>query len=130
MKDFSDPTFTPLRDDQQKFKQYTAPPIQVKKNPNDPDFTDIDEGVIALCQRNGMARGCLNLYLEGRNDWRTTLEVMVVLLGRELLVNQIILSECRNEYVEVSNQLEKKSEVLMLGEEEKEHDQLMDSLAK
>lgn len=102
-KDFKDPTFTPLRNETGGFKKVEEPAVQTKKDDRDPDWDKINPDIIALAQRNGMARSALNLYFEGSLTWMEALETMVTALGRELLVNQKILVEVRSDYVDLFN---------------------------
>ena len=102
-KAYKDPTFTPLRNESGGFTKFDSPRQQVKKDEADPDWDHINPDIIGLAQRNGMARGSLNLYLEGQLTWMQALETMVTALGKELLVNQKILVEVRNDYVEIFN---------------------------
>lgn len=102
-KPYIDPTFTPLRDEKGGFQKVQEPPAQKKLDPSDPDWDKINPDIIALAQRNGMARSALNLYLEGELNWTHALETMVTALGRELLVNQKILVEVRHDYVDLFN---------------------------
>lgn len=104
-KDFQDPTFTPLREDNGSFRKVPEPPEQIKKDFRDPDWDKLNPDIIQLCQRNGMARGCLNLYLTGQLDWMEALESMVIILGKELLVNQSIQVETKDEYTRLWNQV-------------------------
>lgn len=46
-----------------------------------------------------MARQCLEQYLSGQFSWLHCLETMVVALGKELVRNQLICVEVRNEYI-------------------------------
>lgn len=100
-----DPTFTPLRNEKGGFTKVQEPPAQKKLDPSDPDWEKINPDIVALAQRNGMARSALNLYLEGQLNWMEALETMVTALGKELLVNQKILVEVRSDYVDMFNEL-------------------------
>lgn len=110
---FKDPTFTPLRTagkfqaatDAFSKNSSTTSTEQKKKDENDPDFFNLNPDIIALCSRNGMARGALECYLDGQLTWVETLETMVTALGRELLMNQKILVEARTEAVSLYNTL-------------------------
>lgn len=118
-REFKDPTFTPLRDEAGGFTKVPPPPTQVKINHFDPDWERINPDIIALCQRNGMARGCMTEYLVGHLTWLEALETMVVALGKELVANQIVLVDQRNEYLSVAKQLQSASvaQTLALDEE-------------
>lgn len=129
-QDFQDPTFTPHREDG-SFAKLPTPPTQTKKVETDPNWEDINPDIIRLCQRNGMARGCLNLYLEGKLSWLHCLETMVVALGKELVSNQDILVEQRNEYLDLVKAVEaaKPIELMEKSPEEKLHDKFFSDRA-
>lgn len=115
MKDFTDPTFTPLRENG-SFKSVPPPVQQTKEIPSDPDWAYINPDIIALCQRNGMARSCMEAYLTGQLSWLHCLETMVVALGKELVANQKIVVECRNEYLGVWHELQETKPKLPMDE--------------
>lgn len=112
-----DPTFTPLRGPDGSFVNIKAPYIQVKRDKSDPDHREINPEIIRLCQRNGMARSCLILFEKGEITWLQCLETMVVALGKELLANQAVLVDQRNDYLRVAKALKATADQLALPEE-------------
>lgn len=119
------PTFTPLREETGQFKAFLPPPQQKKKAQNDPKWDNINPEIIALCSRNGMARGCMELYLNGDLTWMECLEIMVIALGKELVLNQSILIDQRREVNELKKAVNRQpvltlptNSLLALGETE------------
>lgn len=113
--EFKDPTFTPLRENG-AFKSVPPPPEQRKLVESDPDWCDINPDIVALAQRNGMARQCMEQYLDGQLSWLHALETMVVALGKELVRNQLIHVETRNEYLGLWKEHEETKKALMAPE--------------
>jgi hypothetical protein len=130
-EDFQDPTFTPHREDG-SFAKLPPPPVQIKKVESDPNWEDINPDIIRLCQRNGMARGALNHYLSGGFSWLHCLETMVVALGKELVANQDILVEQRNEYMDLYKSVTEKKHLELMDKlpGEREHEEFFASSNK
>jgi hypothetical protein len=57
--------------------------IQQKKNPNDPDASDLNPEIVRIANRNGFLRGFISMYLHGQLTWQETLENMVVTMMKE-----------------------------------------------
>lgn len=64
---------------------------QHKKNPNDPDFDQLNPEIVELARTNGHIKGAMSLYLDGQVTWLEALETMVLLITKEFRAQQNIL---------------------------------------
>ena len=65
---------------------------QKKKNPNDPDYGQLNPDIIALAHTNGWVRQSIILYLEGHITWIEALETMVLSVHKEFKLQQKLLN--------------------------------------
>lgn len=64
---------------------------QIKKNPNDPDYDQLNTEIVQLARSNGNIRQPMELYLDGKLTWQEALETMVLLITKEFKAQQRIL---------------------------------------
>lgn len=70
---------------------------QIKKNPDDPDFQDLNPDLIRLAWNNGKLKQLIELYLQGDLTWLQTLETMVMSLIKENRKQSGLLSSALKE---------------------------------
>lgn len=66
---------------------------QLKKDPNDPDFDQINPTIIAIARHNGFTQQPIQLFLQGQLTWLETLELIVCSLGREFTSQRELVCE-------------------------------------
>jgi hypothetical protein len=75
---------------------------QIKKNPNDPDFENLNPDIVHLARTNGTIKQCIELYLDGKATWLEATETMVLLLAKEYRAQQTILVQSLRERTDLA----------------------------
>lgn len=75
---------------------------QIKKNPNDPDWQDLNPKIIALAHQVGFIRQPYDMWFEGQVTWQEALETMVALLGKEYIQTKKLLNSALQETPQIA----------------------------
>jgi hypothetical protein len=70
---------------------------QIKKDPNDPDFDQLNPKILKMAKNNGFVRQPIELYLTGNLTWKEALETIAIFLYDQFKETQKLCTDILSE---------------------------------